>query len=342
MRLTLVVLCAAAFCVACSQSPDDTADAGGPRKCVGGVINDAGVCEAKCDPSKCLANNTCVNNHCELKCTAHSQCNQYVQQCLPAKEDDTGADIFTCQNTPVKIYGDPCPNGDECSSDETCIWSGPGDGKAYCTSDCLEDSDCPGGYECGYLRDPHEVCDSDPKKGNNGLCGNTDDTCLPAGTPGYTEDTYCFQKRVCMKKDVCATCTSDVDCSWSPGTKCTLVAGENRCAAPCASSADCARDFACSPEGFCIPRAGACTDSKAGTFCSPCRYDTDCAKPYTCVGLHAEEKACIDMTFGTECGTDADCPVSPGGLHGQCAQIQQGVYRCYAPFVKSLGNYSCF
>lgn len=351
MRVLSVVslMACAVFGVACSQQPpDEPPDAGQHRTCVGGVITADGRCEAKCDPSKCVANNTCVDNRCQLKCTAHSQCLPYIQSCLPAVEDDTGAAIFTCQNVPLKEYGDPCPNGNECGSNY-CVWSGPGDTHAYCTVGCNTDTDCPGGYECGVVRDPHEVCGSDPKKGNNGFCGTTDEACVNPDTPdsGYVESSFCLEKKICLKRDVCATCESDVDCSWS-GTKCVTIEGEKRCASACTQDSDCERDKQCT-NGYCTPKYGPCTGATGG-FCEPCRYDTDCAPGMACAQLHGNERACVDPTLSQPCSSDEDCPTAPSGKHAICLDGRMNVpsnssvyHHCYlAPFDPQSNVSSCW
>ena len=45
-----------------------TTEVAAPDVCVGGFINDDGVCEGKCKPSKCLPGNICVDNRCVLEC----------------------------------------------------------------------------------------------------------------------------------------------------------------------------------------------------------------------------------------------------------------------------------
>lgn len=348
MRLLLVapVMACAAFGVACSQPPDTPPDAGTHRTCVGGVIAADGSCEAKCDPSKCLANNTCADNRCQLECTAHSQCLRYAQSCLPAVEDDTGRALFTCQNVPLREYGDPCPDGTECG-DNYCVWNGPGDARAYCTFGCTADSDCAAGYECGVVRDPHEVCGSNPSKGNIPFCGTTEEACIDPNTPdsGYVESSFCLEKKICLKRDVCAPCQSDVDCSWSPGTSCVFIEGQQRCAAPCTQDSDCERDKACNG-GFCTPRYGPCTGLTGG-FCEPCRFDTDCAPGLACAQLHGTEKACVDPTFRQPCTSDNDCPTAPSGKHAACIDERMNVgsgssvyHHCYIAPMNYITNAS--
>jgi hypothetical protein len=315
--------------VACSPAPEPQE----PQKCVGGVIRPDGTCEAKCVPDRCVANNTCVDNKCVLKCEAHSDCLPYSQECLPEVEDDTGAQIFTCQDVPVREFGDPCPNGNEC---DVCFRSGPGDAKSYCTLLCEADADCPGGYECGMVRDPHEICGTN--KGNSGFCGTTSEPCIPSeelANYGLVEGDLCAYKKMCLKKDVCATCETDVDCSRT-GTSCVPTeSGELRCAVGCGQDSDCEADKTCW-EGHCLPRFGTC-ESAEPRFCAPCRYDADCGGgTWGCIPLHGAEKACIDLSFPVACDTDADCPLSPGGRRGDCISVgsRKG---CYAP---SNGNFT--
>lgn len=337
MRLPLLIVCAAfvAACSAPNPTPQQPVDAGQPRLCVGGVILDDGTCVAKCDPSKCLPGNTCVDNKCVLTCSAHSQCAKYVQSCLPAVEDDTGADIFVCTNTPVVEYGDPCPNGNECG---VCRWNGPGDARAYCTLECRADTDCPGGYECGFVRDPHALCGT--TKGNSNHCGQTSEACIepsslePDGGGVYVEGEFCLQRRMCLKKEECAPCQNDVDCSWGFNLACRPLLDGSRCLSKCSQETDCESDKTCF-DGHCTPKSGACSGN---AFCSPCRYDTECPANHACVQLHGNEKACLDLTFPVACTTDADCPLSPGGKHGACLDGRHGVSsnssvyrRCYAP-----------
>ncbi|MBX5482474.1 MAG: hypothetical protein IRZ16_11660 [Myxococcaceae bacterium] len=344
MRSLPLLLVAAGFLAACPPTPD-TPDAGPGNPCVGGILTDAGECVAKCDPSKCKANNTCVNNKCVLECTAHSQCKPYIQQCLPAKEDDTGRDIFVCTNTPPVEIGDPCPNGNECT--ETCAaWDGPADTDAYCSIYCSEDADCPGGYECIYRRDPHALCEEEGF-GNNPFCGETDEPCVPKAqvdAPGSTFKigTYCLERGVCMKKTQCSPCQSDVDCSYDPNLTCRYINESERvCLHRCSQDSDCAAGASCEG-GFCFPYGDTCKGN--GEFCSPCKSDVDCTPPYACYSLHGSEKACVDASASIACTRAADCPVSPAGRHAECQPftLPDGgvVGGCFLPYDGMI--YTCY
>lgn len=340
----LVLISFVALVTGCPSTPPPV-----PKKCVGGIIQEDGTCVAKCDPTRCLPGNTCVDNACTLTCTQHDQCEFQVQECRPAKEDETGRDIFTCQDleVPSTAYGDPCPNGNECGSQ--CITSGPGDALAYCTTSCTADADCPGGYECGYERDPRPICDTN--KGNSNLCGQSTEPCVPrseiTAESGLYEGEFCLMRRTCLKRDVCAPCQSDADCTWSTTeTHCVDIGnGDKRCAAPCADTLDCEADKQCAGD-HCTPIYGSCT---GGGFCTPCRTDVDCGTNEACMDLKGNEKGCLDITYPFTCNTDADCPVSPGGRHGLCLDQRLNVpstsplyHRCYLPYDEETSTFSCY
>ncbi len=342
-------------CTPASGSPADagtSADAGAPAdagpkaSCVGGFIEADGGCVGKCDPTRCVANNTCVGNACVLKCSSHLQCFPYTQRCVAAVEDDTDAGIFICADTDLKGVGVPCPSGTECGTTRRCRSSGQGDATAYCTANCVAASDCPGGFECGYLRDPHQICGT--TKGNNNACGTTSEPCFDrarlATEPWFVEGTICLERKMCLKREACAPCSNDIDCSLAE-QHCVQMSDGNRCASSCATDRDCGSDKHC-VAGFCHPRSPACTGS---TFCSPCRFDLDCEPTFECVSLHGTEKACIDLKFTHTCTTSADCPASPAGLQGTCLDEQQGVHpgdnvyhRCYAPRDPVTDAFTCY
>lgn len=392
---------------------------------VGGVWKN-NACEGKCTPDKCLAENTCVDNRCVLKCDAHTDCKADASQnCTPAKEDDTGADIAICTAHDVPAgMGIKCPNGTECAQvgvcpDGTgcnlamcggnpaacirddaacgtdmnctigkctsdgaackintcapadckplkCLTTGEGDADAYCTlPECSTDADCLGGMYCGLLRLPNELCGSNPVKGNNGLCGKTMDPCIAAisldpDSSGKTfEGSMCILQRTCLKRSQCAPCSSDLDCSQFDAQKCIQIGGESRCARACNASKDCDPDYMCT-DGSCVPRFGACKGQ--GNFCEPCQSDEDCGDSSTrkaCIEGSGGQRACFDYSwFGATCDpmtgcktcvTDADCPLSPGGLNGVCLNENLGVnvgdpeyQRCYLPYNANENKFGCW
>lgn len=406
---SLAVASAALLASAC----DGEAPPGDP--CVGGYVTPDGVCEGKCEPDKCLEGNTCVGNRCVLVCSSHTDC--YLdgsQDCLPAVEDDTKADIFTCQfpGRPAGT-GTGCPFGvecgnwlacpdngtcfatqcnndpgacvqdaDACDGDASCVigkcpdgsgcrvncatdchpWlecetKGEADADAYCTKrDCAADTDCVGGYYCGIVRDPHEVCGSNPQKGNNNFCGKTNEPCLAPGANGTSlfEGSLCMLRKSCLKRDQGAPCATDLDCSQIEGQKCVSFGGETRCARACAQDSDCLLDAACDPGvGACVPRFGKwAADDEGGKFCEPCKSDEDCGGAGTtwgCAELSGGMRACFDESFPDTCTTNADCPTSPGGKHGTCLDENVGVdssssvyHHCYLPINLSDNKTTCW
>jgi hypothetical protein len=417
MVLGVLVISVLGFTSACG-------DSGPPaEECKGGVIRN-GVCEGKCDPATCLAENTCVDNRCVLKCDAHTDC--YLdgsQTCAPATEDDTGAAITTCQpNTLPRGMGIKCPFGSECDAvgicpdgkgceraqcgnqpdacvrdneacgdDSTCLigkcpdtsyctvnpcsaaeckplsclTKGEGDADAYCTRhDCAGDQDCTAGFYCGITRDPHELCGSDPQKGDNAFCGSTSEPCIDASALGQGntlfEGSRCILRKSCIKRDQCSPCATDLDCSLFDTQRCLQVGGEGRCARACATDKDCDPDYMCSPEAACVPRFGACKGT--GKFCEPCKNDEDCGDKDTknaCIEASGNQRACFDYGWWdatcdpaigcVECMVDADCPAAKSGRKGECLEEGDGVgpgaanyRRCYLPFDAPDNKFGCW
>lgn len=419
MAIGLVVASVVGFTSACG---DATGDGGGGDECEGGVIIN-GVCEGKCTPDKCIADNTCVGNRCMLKCDAHTDCYpDGSQNCASAKEDGTSADIFVCQRNevprgmgikcPFKFECDGvgiCPNGqgceraqcgnqpdacvkneEACGKDEactigkcpdgsacvvnpctaaecaplSCLSKGEGDADAYCTrQDCQSDADCAGGFYCGITRDPHELCGSDPQKGDNAFCGTTSEPCIEPSALGQGntmfEGSRCILRKTCIKRAQCAPCETDLDCSQLPTQKCVgQMDGTKSCARSCATKLDCDPDYDCL-EGSCKPRFGGCKGT--GEFCHPCQSDEDCGGKDTvkaCIEASGNQRACFDyVLFSADCVapdcvvcmTDADCPESPSGRHGECFDEGEGYgpadsvyHRCYLPYDAPDNKFGCW
>jgi hypothetical protein len=249
--------------------------------------------------------------------------------------------------------GTPCPFGTECpASAPACVSKGEGDATAYCSiHDCDADSDCPGGFYCGITRDPHELCGSNPPKGDNNQCGQTTEPCIdPATDPtSIFEGSICLLRRTCLYRGPCVPCVSDADCSGQTAQKCVLISGQSHCARACADDGDCLDDQSCSL-GACLPKFGACTGT--GQFCEPCIDDEDCGDAsgsMGCAELSGGQRACFDFSFSTSCADDLDCPTSPSGKHGACLDESLGVdsssslyHRCYLPFDAVSNQFSCW
>jgi hypothetical protein len=353
-------------------------DSGKANFCEGGFVRNveggAPTCEGLCKPSLCTnANNICVNNDCALQCTSDLDCAQ-GQTCAAAIEDGSGASVTTCQASKQPTIGTPCPNGTECANLKTCgdgtpcpdsgtcavgtcqalqcLSSGVGDETAYCTRlDCRADTDCPGGFWCEQVRDPHSICGQPPT--NSMVCGNTTDNCVDAGTDAATSTTYtagavCTQRNVCVIRRQCDPCATDLDCARVRGQVC--VSGS--CAEPCATDGDCVLGFKCTA-GNCQPRSGSCTSPTGkGAVCDSCRIDSDCGPNMICVAFETGgERVCaLAPNNPITCMSDMDCPASPSGAHVVCLGAAEdltpqelGYDTCgYAPFSTAANAYQCW
>lgn len=332
----------------------------------GGVMVN-GVCEGKCEQSKCLEGNVCSANRCVLVCASHADCAE-GQECAPAKADD-GSDILACAYTnkseniglacPNLGECDPfsvCPDGSVCTPDApgsckpeecrpmACLGAGIGDAYAYCsTLDCKTDEDCVGGMECRVTRSAQKICGT--QKGTEDPC--VDPANFAADGHTYQEGPVSLLQNVCAKRGDCAPCETDLDCDLEPDQSCVNINGSLRCARGCAVAKDCEDDHDC-VGNFCIPKFGACVGN--GNFCEPCHTDLDCAgggPAMACYQLQGTQTACIDASFSTSCTTDNDCPVSPSGKKGHCFQSDEVgdpglVHKCFAPFQASTSKFKCW
>ncbi len=267
--------------------------------------------------------------------------------------------LGVCDAAGQPYHGKPCSLEPACPDNEckpmTCLTSGELDADAYCGKhDCSTDADCPGGFWCGVTMDPHGICNSMPAKGDNNHCGTTADPCIdPAnfGTDGatYFEGSLCILRRTCMKREACAPCETDLDCSRVDNQRCVQVGPAKNCAVNCNTDSDCEDDFTCQANS-CVPRFGACKGQ--GNFCEPCLSDDDCGGVGTtmaCIQGSGNQKACFDLSFPDACTTNADCPAAPGGKHGTCLDENFGVgpgdsvyHRCYLPINLSTNKTGCW
>jgi hypothetical protein len=347
-----------------------------PPFCPGGLVttvNGKQSCAALCEPSKCQnPGNVCVDNQCALQCTSHLDCSA-GQSCLPAKEDGSGAAITTCQSNGKGAIGTKCPFGNECAMLKTCgdgtpcpatgnctvgtcqaltcLTRGSGDADAYCTlDDCRTGADCPSGFACDAVSDPHQICGQPAPSAN--LCGTTKDPCVDptknaANGTTYAAGQFCTQRNQCRILAQCDACTSDVDCSLVPGRHCTM----GNCADDCATDADCVNGFECT-SGECVPRSGSCAPATAGAgaFCDGCRDEADCGTGLLCdVLAPGGQRVCINLN-AKSCTADTDCPKGPSGLYAICADARlnlqagdPGFDTCYiAPFATADDKFGCW
>lgn len=294
--------------------------------CVGGVIID-GVCEGRCTPDKCLEQNTCVGNRCVLLCSSHEDCRpDGVQSCAPAVEDDTGAEVFTCQPSGVAAGpGAACLIGDECARYLTCPAGGgcladqcggdPGacapdeaacEGVDGCTTGvCPDGSSCRSGCAADCAPTPGLECESIGEGDTTAYCTlrdcATDGDCIA----GF----HCGVVRV--KGDLC-------------GPTCAGAAGAETCQGgprdgwPCDGDSFCQKgnDEICGEaDGPCLSPGEAGATAFEGSQCllrrsclrrgpgAPCASSLDCSRVegQTCASLGGE------LRCATVCTSDFDC-----------------------------------
>ena len=227
-----------------------------------------------------------------VKCPSGNECGGQAQACPDGSDCDfnqcgggtCALDLVACGASATCSIG-KCDDGTRCTvpgctQDKckplVCLSAGVGDADAYCTAlDCHADTNCPGGYQCAKVRDPHKICGA-PTPKLAGLCGTTTDPCVMAGaTDGTTfvQGPWCTERSECRVRKLCDPCTTDDDCGAIRGMHCTAMGAAKFCTTDCAADSDCGDGFKCA-SGACTPRAGSCTGKK--TFCEPCHNDDDC------------------------------------------------------------------
>ncbi|WP_050434853.1 hypothetical protein [Chondromyces crocatus] len=267
------------------------------EECVGGIVID-GVCQGKCEPSLCKDQNTCVGNQCKLLCDSHQACNTNTQECLPAVEDETNANIMVCQPKQkaagfgvVCPFGQQqceglaaCPDGSACGADacggrpEQCTDRGDG------TTTCADGSPCCPAEQCIGL-----VCLSSGE-------GDADAYCSLRGCSG---DEDCPGGYACgVTRDPRAVCGTDkgnhAACGFS--------------SEPCIDLATAGDTYAegsmCALRKTCIKR----------DQCDPCESDLDCslADGTTCVDIGGSNRC------ARACNADSDCDVDYACQGGSC------------------------
>ena len=191
-----------------------------------------------------------------------------------------------------------------------CLSAGVGDADGHCTTSrtAPSDSNCPGGYACGKVRDArHPICGATPPPRSPGSAASPGNQqrrpaspptarrqrqhrpleqrgrLLP-GAPGGDVPTPAraapptplgpLLQPTATGAAIRKACTTPAPSTSTarPSASCTAWpwAAPSFCAADCGSDVDCPGDFQCT-SGECVPRAGSCTGTK--TFCEPCHTD---------------------------------------------------------------------
>lgn len=311
------------------------------------------------------------------------------QGCLPQTGDsetglNDGATVYVCTDVDkAPAYGKLCAFGDECDADYacpdgtpctagqgspdhcsaaecrpmTCRTTGEGDADAYCTTfDCTADADCAPGFYCEIVNLAQNICGT--MKGDQMPCIDPADFTKDKAT--YQEGPFTALRNQCVKRRPCAPCEFKADCSLGGEMECVTIGDTKHCAKTCATDDDCPNDFSCY-SNFCVPRSGTCTPPTTGdTFCYNCLNDLDCGPAdgtSVCLGGDVElfitpsagMRACMDLSLPYTCTTDADCPTSPSGKHGECLDEGEGAnssspyyHLCYIPFYPQTSSFACW
>lgn len=251
---------------------------------------------AACEIAACAAGNTCIRvggsggvAQCERSCATHTDC-PYNYHC----DVNTGGsgpycvvNTVTFPNTSTTQFGAPCNPADGFQDNPACDGalgfycnaSSPLDANAYCTYfGCKADTDCGGGFYCGKENTYPNAASSQLQNGQT--------------TP------------VCLPRDYCAPCATDVDCAPTNGAPQHCVPGTDGatfCVPECTSQSECALDATCAPltnYSACMPRAGLCKGG--GGLCSPCRSDADCTNGYCVPAFNSTERFCT-VPSGVTC-----------------------------------------
>ncbi len=339
----------------------------------------------------------CANG--DVDCALQFACPNGLQ-CNPTPTCTCEPDAAACEGKALCNVGKCAEDGvtlctvNTCAANECkpmrCISEvAQGDAASYCSAvDCTDTSECQAGFYCGVKRDPHDICgrtcnggscshdpniscttDSNCQKGNNAACGITAEPCMDpaqfdanAGT--FHEGGRCLLQNACLRRDQCAPCAHNLDCSVGDGDACTVHAGQNVCARFCIDGLDCLRDEVClpyagasgatatcagapsidctdpaldcpnpddlcAPRNVCVPAAGACDASDASDkFCAHCVHDDQCGDTgaWNCDTVNGLEKACFNRDFDIPCTVDGDCPTAPNGSKtGTCLDERFGV-----------------
>lgn len=288
-----------------------------PEDCEGGYVTPEGKCEGKCTPDKCLADNACVGNRCQLKCDSHKDC--YLdgsQECLAAAEDDTGAAIFTCQSAGRPAgFGVSCPFAEQCANWLAC----PDDGVCFATQ--CADAANPGGNPAACVQDA-DYCKDDPScvvgkcPDGSGCRVNCATDCKPwleCQTFGAADaEAYCTTR----------DCAADADCG--AGFYCGIIRDPHEV---CGSSpAKGNNNFCGTTTGACLSPGANGTSLFEGSMCMlrksclkrdqdvPCQSDLDCSQVdnQKCVSYAGETRCAHTCAGPKDCLPDHACDPAVG------------------------------
>lgn len=264
----------------------------------------------------------CLDGHCHRGCERVGEGCADGFECVSI-EGQSVRGVCTKQKTAHEQgqFGTSCPNGnDECDAGNGWFCVGlKGTASAYCSqkNGCEQDSECPSGYWCGAVTNVSDAKVID----------------------------YDHPIKTCMKRDFCAPCQTDLDCSFQLGAVCRPdVNGENFCTLPCeADKNSCMIGTACvagqDGANYCRPDVGFCHASEP-TGCGPCRIDSDCGPGGLCregsFGYKPTMKWCSTPCGGPDADGKNTCPVANNGNEMVC--LDENLLTLGGPITEDAGN----
>ena len=263
------------------------------KPCVGGLLNDDGICEPICDPTQCLESNVCVDNHCRLLCDTHTECWGGWQECQAALTDD-GLLVNVCgengelpvnapEGWPLTAYGWPCPGGDyECTA-----------------------SACPNGLQCDLTAcgGAWQECERDED-----ACGELGEHCNIGTCKNWDKNDKCVDGLCALSGRGCG---GDIHCQRCTVTTCTNDTVVTECT-----------PFEC---------LGGAGDGDATAYCThhDCSEDSDCPGGYYC-GISTDPRDICGPTCSggscsnnpqQSCSGDSDCQIGNNDFCGETTEL---------------------
>ncbi len=223
-----------------------------------------------------------------------------------------------------KKLGDPCdPNHSGQCADALCL---PLDDRSgVCSRGCQVDA-CPDDFTCedsgshGLVCLKKESCESD-------------EAC-PSGHRCDQSSGKCYIK---VARQLCAPCTTDLQCPEGGGCFTVPSSGERYCTTACGEGDACPKNYVCREVGFfangatatrkqCVPDNAAGTCEGGRGLCAPCKGDDECGGfSDLCVrNVVSGEQFC-----GLVCDPARGVKACPKGFNClDLSGVEQGPYQC--------------
>ncbi len=206
----------------------------------------------------------------------------------------------------------PCVTIDECDNGLLCINGFCG--KEVHQSECINDDDCPRGFECNAQEEcVMKTCETKEDCGIGSICSNQ--TCIP----GCETNQDCKDGKICNTNTNVCEDDNKVDCrlndTCEQGYECDQLSGDCKLNTTCNTDEDCGDGAKCDNH-TCIPRT-ACVAENNGAECAEneicrpdgfCGIDNGCTDDNYCMNLDPTKPICnTNSGICYECLTDEHC-----------------------------------